>query len=260
MESSLQINTQMAIRVLAKGGKFLGDDVAGALVTVRHAVTNELLASGHVKGGSGNIYELMIEARNRQEPLPVDGASIFVANIKSNDYTPIPVIVTANGPGAGLQSMITVSSMQWIVPGLVNPLTKLPVVYNCLLELPGLIVQAMKPATHFNVTSLPHVINIEVNVAMMCGCPIDNNVIQLNGNTFPNPWPVNDFFVSCEIASEGKVIQRIQLLFDEANSPGRFIGQWTMPTPGFYTANITAYQLSNGNTGCATISFFNINQ
>jgi hypothetical protein len=260
MDSNSNINTQIAIRVIAKGGKFLGDDIVGALVTVKHAVTNELLASGHVKGGSGNIYELMIEARNRQEPLPVDGASIFVANIKSNDCTPIPVIVTANGPGAGLQSIITVSSMQWIVPGLVNPVTKLPVVYNCLLELPGLIVQAMKPATHLNVTSLQHVINFEVNVAMMCGCPIDNNVIHLNGNTFPNPWPVNDFFVSCEISCEGKVIQRIPLAFDHTNSPGRYTGKWTMSTPGFYTASITAYQISNGNTGCATISFFNINQ
>jgi len=258
MDSSVQITTQIAIRVLAKGGKFLGDDVAGALVTVRHATTNELLASGQIKGGSRNIYELMIEARNRQTPLPVDGASVFLANITSTDNAPIPLIITAKGPGAGLQSAVTVSSMQWIVPGLVNPISKLPVVYTCLLELQGLIVQVMKPATHLNVTSLPHAINFEVNVAMMCGCPIDNNTIKFNGNSFPNPWPVNDFYVTCEISCEGKVVQRIPLNFEAVNSPGRYTGVWTMSAAGFYTANVTAYQLSNGNTGCATISFFNI--
>jgi hypothetical protein len=258
MDSIEQLTTQIAIRVLAKGGKFLGDDVGAASVTVKHAITQELLASGVVKGGSGNIYKLMVEERNRQAKFPFDDASIFIANIKSDDCTPIPVTITANGPGAGLQSASTASTTQWIVPGLLKPITKIPVVYSCVLELSGLIVQVMQPATHLNVLSLPQVINFEANVSMMCGCPIDNNIVNFDGKSFLNPWGVSDFYVSCAISSEGKMIQRMPLIFDPSNGPGRYTGKWTMSTPGFYTGTIVAYQKSNGNIGCATISFFNV--
>jgi hypothetical protein len=258
MDSIEQLTTQIAIRVLAKGGKFLGDDVGGASVTVKHAITQELLASGFVRGGSGDIYKLMVEERNRQAKFPFDDGSIFIADIKSDDRTPIPVTITANGPGAGLQSVATASTTQWIVPGLLKPITKIPVVYSCVLELSGLIVQVMQPATHLNVLSLPQTINFEVNVSMMCGCPIDNNIIDFDGKSFLNPWAVSDFYVSCEISCDGKVVQRIPLAFDHTNSPGRYTGKWTMSSPGFYRGSIIAYQKSNGNTGCATISFFNV--
>jgi hypothetical protein len=116
----------------------------------------------------------------------------------------------------------------------------------------------MQPATHLNVLKLPEIINFEVNVCMMCGCPIDDNIVNFNGKSFLNPWTESDFYVSCEISCEGKVVQRMPLIFDDTNSPSRYRGTWTMSTPGFYTATVIAYQKSNGNTGCATISFFNI--
>lgn len=47
------MGTQIDVRVIAKGGKYLGDDIGGALVTVHDVQTGELLARGTTAGGSG---------------------------------------------------------------------------------------------------------------------------------------------------------------------------------------------------------------
>jgi hypothetical protein len=253
------IKTKIIVRVIAKGGKFLGDDISGSLITIHHAGTKELLASGQTKGGSGDIWELMIQPRPRTVPIPVDGASVFEATISTTDYSPVPLLITATGPGAGLQSASTVSATQWMVPGLKVNSTDEPVVFTCELELPGLLVQIMEPPTHLNIGgALPQTIPLTANVAMMCGCPIDNGTDTDGTHTFPNPWQVDDFNVGCTITCEGKPAEQVQMIFDIANAPGRYTGQWQMKTPGFYTCHIYAYQLSTGNTGCATVSFFKI--
>lgn len=252
------MTTPLAIYVIAKGGKYLGNDISGATVTVRHTITQELLATGLVQGGSGDLWHLMIESRPRTTPLPTKGASVFIAEISSNDNTPIPVTIEATGPGAGLQSVARVSTQQWIVPGLIDNAGN-PIVYTSTLELPGLIVQVMQPPTHLNVTQpLPQTINFEVNVAMMCGCPIDSNQDTDGSHTFPNPWNPNDFMVGCFISCQGQPTQQIQLNFDASCAPGRFTAQWTMVTAGFYSGHFYAYQISTGNTGTATVSFFQI--
>ena len=47
--------TPLTIRVQARGEKFLGDDIGGASVTVRDALTGRLLASGVTRGDSGEL-------------------------------------------------------------------------------------------------------------------------------------------------------------------------------------------------------------
>src|SRR6476620_132988 len=67
------IPTTITVRVIAKGGKFLGDDIGGAQVTIRDAQTGELLASGTTQGGSGNTAEIMQTCRERGIGLPPVG-------------------------------------------------------------------------------------------------------------------------------------------------------------------------------------------
>ena len=252
------IKTPVAVRVIAKGGKFLGDDIGGALVTIHHARTGELLASGRTRGGSGDLWAIMIQPRARTVPIPAAGASVFAAEIATKEAAPVPLLITARGPGAGLQSMGVVSATQWIVPGLREPGTRAPVTFTCLLELPGLIVQVMEPATHTNVTKLPQPVDFRVNVAMMCGCPIDDGTDTDGTHTFPNPWRVEDFVVGGTIRCAGQPDQRLALQFDPAKSPGRFAGRWVMKKKGFYECDISAYQRSTGNTGTATVSVFSV--
>ncbi|NJL29673.1 MAG: hypothetical protein HC897_18165, partial [Thermoanaerobaculia bacterium] len=49
--------TEVLIRVQANGGKFLGPDIGYSLVTIRNAVSGELLAQGLAAGGSGQLLE-----------------------------------------------------------------------------------------------------------------------------------------------------------------------------------------------------------
>jgi hypothetical protein len=254
----LPVTTAVAVRVIANGGKFLGADIGGAQVTIHNAVTGELLASGPTAGGSGDIWQIMVEPRSRTQPIPTDGASAFMAQITTDDCNPVQLRITATGPGAGLQSTATASATRWIVPGLTEAGSN-PVVWNCLLELPGLIVQVMEPATHSNIAALPQTINFTVNVAMMCGCPIDNSMDTDGSHTFPNPWPVNDFAVGAMILLNGLCVEQVTFDFDAAaKAPGHFTGSWKMKEPGFYTATVFAYQISTGNTGTGVVSFFNI--
>src|ERR1044072_4661167 len=51
-EGGLRMGTQIDVRVIAKGGKYLGDDIGGALVTVEDVRTGGLLARGTTSGRS----------------------------------------------------------------------------------------------------------------------------------------------------------------------------------------------------------------
>ncbi len=42
------------MRVIARGGKFLGDDIGGAQVTIRDVLYGELLAFGRTQGRVGS--------------------------------------------------------------------------------------------------------------------------------------------------------------------------------------------------------------
>jgi hypothetical protein len=68
------IPTHLEVRVIAKDGKYLGDDIGGALVTIYDVHTQELLARGTTSGGSGqqNLMDICV---TRSEVLPVDEAS-----------------------------------------------------------------------------------------------------------------------------------------------------------------------------------------
>src|SRR5690348_14220047 len=105
------IPTTITVRVIAKGGKFLGDDIGGAQVTIRDAQTGELLVSGMTQGGSGNTAEIMQTSRERGVPIPTDMASAFTTTLLLD--RPRPIEVTAYGPLAGLQSANKVSATQW---------------------------------------------------------------------------------------------------------------------------------------------------
>ncbi len=98
------IPTQIDVRVIAKDGKYLGDDIGGALVTIHDVHTGELLARGTTSGGSGQL-DLMTIPLTRAEILPVDEASVFTASLDLCE--PRLIRVTAYGPLAAQQSANT---------------------------------------------------------------------------------------------------------------------------------------------------------
>jgi hypothetical protein len=239
--------TKIMVRVIARDGKFLGDDVGGALVTIRDVRTGELLASGLTTGGSGPTQGIMQTPKTRNQPIPtenppVNNACFFEATLSLE--APRLVEISALGPLAAQQSANRVSATTWVWPGLGIAPGQTPGgpvrQDGFLLEIPGLVVQVLSPPQHY----LPFKPNpqtpipISANVTMMCGCPI--NAV---------PWPYQDFQVGASIRHNGKTTD-LALTFDtQAPAPSQFTVNWTPGDYGIFEITVWAFQTSTGNTG-----------
>jgi hypothetical protein len=252
----LTLPTQVNVRVIARDGKFLGDDIGGAHITVRDALTREMLAEGVTSGGSGPNGTtsdpdagVMCARQYRGQAIPQDGASLFQATLQLAG--PRRIEVTAFGPLGARGSANTVSATQWVYPG-----RDITGGNGFLLELPGLIVQIISPLTHYTPATLPS-LTIQANVAMMCGCPISwkkaagTQICPGRKSGDPQPWEPAEFQVEASIqASTGSAPTVLPLLIDtEAGTAGQFTAVWNGPLPGIYLVTVYAYQASNGNTG-----------
>ena len=74
---------KITVRVIARDGKFLGDDIGGARVTIRDAGTRQLLAEGITRGTSGpnGSRGMRCVSLRRGQPAPNAGASEFTASL-----------------------------------------------------------------------------------------------------------------------------------------------------------------------------------
>lgn len=240
----MSISTQIDVRVIAKDGKYLGDDIGGALVTIHDVYTGELLARGTTSGGSGPA-DLMTIHLTRAEVLPVDEASIFTVALALSE--PRLIRVTAYGPLAAQQSANTVSLTQWVYPG--KNITGGKEGGGFLLEIPGLVVQILNPPTHYLPQTAPSSIEIRANVTMMCGCPIGKDHA---------PWFPEQFNVTAFIKpGKNDVAEELLLKFDDDTPyaiPSQFVNQWPVPKnettkPQIYEITVVAFQQRTGNTG-----------
>lgn len=235
--------TQIDVRVLAKGGKYLGDDIGGALVTLHDVYTGEMLARGTTSGGSGEL-DLMSISLTRAEVLPVDGASVFTATLDLDE--PRLIRVTAYGPLAAQLSANTVSQTQWVYPG--KNITGGAKGGGLFLEIPGLVVQILNPPTHYLPQTAPKQIEIRANVTMMCGCPIGPN---------HQPWDPSLFEVMAVIKQGEYSYTEMALNFDKDapdGVPSQFVNTWEVPSnnsgqPQIYEITVSAFQQLTGNTG-----------
>jgi hypothetical protein len=244
---ALPVSTPSLFRVQAKGGKFLGDDIGGAELTIRNARTGQWLAGGRVQGDSGTLSASYA---------PTASPSVLVAPpstlywlvpdlTTSKLYLDLPLTaptlleIEAFGPLGGLQSAQKVVTNLWALP---RPLPLPPVI----VELPGLVVQVLAPATHQEYPKVPQDVTFSINVTMMCGCPI-------GGNPY---WLPSDFLVSATVTLLESRVPPVFVPLSWQGSPSLFGGTYKIQTPGYYQADITAVQQSTGNVGTATVTFF----
>jgi hypothetical protein len=238
--------TKVTVRVIARGGKFLGDDIGGAQITIRDVLYGDLLASGRTRGGSGPPT-IMTACLKRTQPIPTQNpgndACRFDADLALDE--PRQIEISAFGPLAAPGSANRVSATTWIYPG--HDLSPGPGVREdgFLIEIPGLLVQVLQPPAHYLPTS-PNpnqAIPIRANVTMMCGCPISPG---------SDMWPVTDFEVTADISWNG-VDREISLAYDanaEGGAPSQFVSQgWIPGSLGIFEITVFAYQRSTGNTG-----------
>lgn len=262
------VKTCLTVRVQARGGKFLADDIGGARVTVRDVRSGAILASGVTRGNSGTLVApkklagslpqaskcvVVTPAIPAKPPQAATLAQVhwLVADPDSSRFVaeldldqPTLVEVTVYGSLGGLQSAHTVTATTWVAPGDPGPSDP-----GFVMEIPGLVVQVQQPATHTKLSSVPAEIPIEANVAMMCGCPINHG----------EPWVPEDFEVTADIGTVGssKRPKRVSLTFDSKTGvAGRFTGSFLVKKKGYYQASLVAVQRSTGNTGSGVATFF----
>jgi hypothetical protein len=229
--------TTIEVRVIAAGGKFLGNDIGGAEVTVRDAVSGELVASGRVRGDSGVTAEIM-GSRPWGTPVPVAQSSVFAFSVDLDQ--PRLLDVAVYGPLGSLQSARRATVQQWVAPGMDLCGEQGPQVV-----ISGQLVEIVEPATHTQL-SAPGPVTIRANVGMMCGCPLSESQPGA-----PATWPQGDFTVTALVyeLADGPPRQVDTVHLPYAGTPSQFQASWTMPSAGYYEIMVVARQNATSNTG-----------
>ena len=157
--SASAVPTHIAVRVKTKDAKFMGTGIGGALVTIKDAQTDELLAKGITEGTSGNTTLIMKTPHARGVPISDSKAAKFEATIDIDE--PRYIEVTAFGPLSQRQSANRASSTQWVVPG-----KHINAGDAWMIELAGLLVDVQSPSTPTIFEGVPQRVRIDAHVTM----------------------------------------------------------------------------------------------
>ncbi|WP_022835826.1 hypothetical protein [Salisaeta longa] len=208
-----QTPTTLTVHVLAHDAKLLQDPVGGARVTVRNAITNEILAQGVQRGTSGSTKAIMEQAKTRGADIFTgDEAARFVAELPLTK--PTRVLVTAEGPLAYEQSVQRASKTLLMVPG--QDITG----DGLVLELHGFIVQLL-PATDVVVEEGEASLDVRAEVQMLCGCPTKPGGM----------WDSNTYTMKARLVDEtGAVVSSVDLEY--AGTPSEYTATVPVPSTG----------------------------
>jgi len=222
--------TRIDVRVISKGAKFIGTSMGGAEITIKDADTGQLLAQGKTSGSTGDTQKIMQQRLPHHASVATDEAAVFQATIDLDE--PRRIKVTARGPLAQRQATETATVTQWVVPG--KHITSGDAL---TLELPGFAVGILSPPAHQTFSQPDKPIELNVNVVMMCGCPVEPDGL----------WDANQFEVAAIIQRNGKQIDQVMLQY--AGSTSQFTAQVAIGEAGVYEITVYAYDPTNGNTG-----------
>lgn len=230
------VSTPIVVRVLAKNAKLVGDPAGGASVIIRDAETGAVLASGKTTGGSGNTRKLVVEPIARDTIWAGSGDAEFSATIELS--APRKITVEVGSPGLGAYGGSSASQTQWVLPG------KPPHGPNgWVIELPGFIVDIIRPARHQEVAKGPAAVQLEANVVLMCGCPVEVGGL----------WDPSKYEIGYSVSLKGRPVANGPLRY--AGAPNRFAGQFPALKAGIYAIVVTAYDPDTGNSGVAETTF-----
>ncbi len=219
--------TNIMIRAKAKDAKFIGSSIGGAKILVKDAVTGAILDEGMTIGSTGDTEKIMKNDWKRSENLSDEKTAGFLANIDIEK--PMFVTVEALGPYNKKQASVLSSTQLWVIPG--KDITGDGIV----LEIPGFVVDILSPQTHERIKGSEK-IDLNVNVVMMCGCPVTENGI----------WDASQYEVKAVITSNDGSSTEVEL--EPAEKPSTFHAETSLEK-GLYEILIYAYDPETGNTG-----------
>lgn len=248
------METNILVRVQARGAKFLGPAAGYSLVAIRNVVTGELLAQGLAIGNSGQLLPSFTPESTREvivtpHPPPQVPQIQWLSATPSEPTAGFSVTLDLHGPllaeisasalTNGLPNGHVVREQMWITPG--APLDREP---GIVLIMPGLDVRILSPSIASPATTSLHV---EAWVTMMCGCKISPE----------KAWLPSQFEVNAAIHDAGgEPIARAPLEFKTTSV---FAAQHPVPLPGpgNYSIVVTAVQEAEANVGSAS-AFFSV--
>jgi hypothetical protein len=233
---ALAETTQVDVRVLARGAKFIGGYSDSARVVLTDADTGEVLAQGLTQGTTGDTQRIMQGGVDGDRRLSTPDSAVFHAKLDLD--RPRRVTASVTGPLSQPQAAATVTSTQWVLPG--KNVTQGD---GWLLELPGLVVDLVSPAA-FQPGKRDTQVWVEVAVTMMCGC-----ALSVDG-----PWKASDTEVELRVTANGKPQPAQRLTFDAGS--GRFNGSYYPREAGIHEFEVRAWDAPNGNAGVARTTVF----
>ncbi len=232
---AVAVPTAVDVRVLSLGAKFIGSSMGGVEIVLRDVETGAILAKGLTEGGTGDTAKIMAGG-GRNAAVSTADAAVFRAKIDIDE--PRRIRVEARGPLAQPQAAVRVTSEQWILPG-----RGMTAGDGWLLEMPGLVVDAVEPAAHEVVPGKPATRRIGVNVALMCGCPITPGGL----------WDAARFDVRASVRKAGASPVDVPLLY--AGRTGYFAADVPLTGSGAYLVTVSAVDSKTGATGVDRTSF-----
>jgi hypothetical protein len=229
--------TKLMVRAKAKDAKFVGSSLGGAHVIVRNTLNGEILAEGNTVGSTGNTNIIMKSAHDRYTQLSDDKTAGFLAVVDID--VPTFVRVEVLSPINKKNAQVHASTELWLIPG------KDILGDGVVVEIPGFVIDILKPNTHQYIAlkSVPKSgLQIEANIVMMCGCPIQKDGI----------WDSNLMEVKAMVHKDGEPFAEISL-----NNPiqNTFEGRLEIAEAGYYQITVYAYNSKTGNTGVEKINY-----
>ncbi len=228
--------TEIAVRVLSKGAKYVGTSMGGVRILIKDADTGELLAEGITQGSTGDTEKIMKESRKPHDPISTEDSAVYKAVLDLEE--PRFVEVTAYGPLAQRQSANRVSMTQWIVPG-----KHITGGDGWTLIMPGFVVDILSPPAHIKLSGASQEVKITANVTMMCGCPLEPGGL----------WNSDQFEIAAIVKRNGKKVDTVPLTY--AGIRSQMETAYTTDTAGAYEIIVYAYDPADGNTGLDQTTF-----
>ncbi|MGG7467653.1 hypothetical protein ACVVIH_02065 [Chryseobacterium arthrosphaerae] len=229
--------TKVMIRAKARDAKFIGTSLGGAHIIVRNKLNGKILAEGNTTGSTGNTDLIMKKPKIRGNSIADEQTGGFIANIDIDEPTFVTVEVIS--PLNSRQAQATVTTELWLIPG------KDILGEGLILEIPGYIIDILKPRTHQYIalnTIKDKPFLFQANIVMMCGCVIDKGGV----------WNSDEIEVKGILKKDGKVIKNVDMSLVSTNL---FEGNHLINTPGNYELILYAYDKKTGNTGVDKVNY-----
>lgn len=228
--------TQVQVRVLARGAKFIGGYAASARVTLTDADTGEVLAQGLTQGTTGDTRRILERGMDADRRLSSAESGVFQTTLALDRARRVTASVT--GPLSQPQAATTVTSTQWLLPG--RDVTRGD---GWVLELPGLVVDLVQPAA-FRWAERDRDVPLQAAVTMMCGC-----ALSVDG-----PWRAGDTEVDYQVTVNGKPQPLQRMRYDAAS--GLYTGTMVPREAGIHEIEIRAWEGPHNNAGVARTTVF----